>query len=203
MGTEVERLRREVLDLTKSLHTSQTEDAKLAGLQAKVQRAEVDVTQLWGERDAACQDIVKANKDDPFVENAHISEDYDSSDSDEDSSNLPPKKKSRVSKKAEEDVEEKVDSEQEQEKEVKEEKKNEHEKKVEGEEGDKDNEQRKEDVDESEAKESPYDLDNRDDVQNNMEGNPRFEDSTQDMEDVDTILNSTRNNSLEMFNFQK
>lgn len=35
------------------------------------------------------------------------------------------------------------------------------------------------------------------------EGNSRSEDSTQDMEDVDTILNATRNNSLEMFNFQK
>ncbi|XP_057870753.1 uncharacterized protein LOC131077306 [Cryptomeria japonica] len=85
------------------------------------------------------KDKVKANKDDPFLENAHISEDYDSYDSDEDSSNLPPKNKSKVSKKEEEDIEDKVDSEQEQEKEVEEEAKNEQEKEVEGEEGDKDN----------------------------------------------------------------
>ncbi|XP_059068757.1 uncharacterized protein LOC131859204 [Cryptomeria japonica] len=82
----------------------------------------------------------KANKDDFFVENAHISEDYDSSDSDEDSSNLPPKKKSRVSEKAKENIEENVGSEKEQEKEVEEEAENEQEKEVEGEEGDKVNE---------------------------------------------------------------
>ncbi|XP_059077989.1 uncharacterized protein LOC131876572 [Cryptomeria japonica] len=120
----------------------------------------------------------KANKDDPFVENAHISEDYDGSDSDEDSSNLPPKKKSR-------------------EKEVEEEAENEQEKEVEGEEGDKVNEKREEDVEESEAKDNPYVSDNRDDAQHNMEeGNPRSEDFALDMENAYSILNAARNNTL-------
>lgn len=52
------------------------------------------------------------------MENAHISKDYDNFESDEDSTNTPPKKKLRVSKTDEEDTEEMVDSKQEQEKEV-------------------------------------------------------------------------------------
>lgn len=40
------------------------------------------------------------------MENAHISEDYDGSDFDEDSSNLLAKNKLRVSEKAKEDIEE-------------------------------------------------------------------------------------------------
>ncbi|XP_059064683.1 uncharacterized protein LOC131856778 [Cryptomeria japonica] len=65
------------------------------------------------------KDKVKANKDDPLVENAHISEDDDNFESDEDSTNPPPKRKSRLSKKVEEDTEETVDPKQEQEKEEK------------------------------------------------------------------------------------
>ncbi|XP_059067867.1 uncharacterized protein LOC131039471 [Cryptomeria japonica] len=120
-------------------------------------------------RDYKFSGKVKANKDDPFLENAHISKDYDGFDSDEDSSNLPPKKKLRVSENDKEDTEEKVveeevENEQEQEKEVEEEAENEKEKEAEGEDGDKDNEQREEEVEESEVKENPYDSDNRDDV---------------------------------------
>ncbi|XP_059069456.1 uncharacterized protein LOC131859561 [Cryptomeria japonica] len=148
------------------------------------------------------KDKVKANKHDPFVENAHIYEDYDSFESDEDSTNPPPKMKLRVSKKAEDYAEETDDPKQKHEKEMEKEVTHEKEKELEGETGDKDNEQGKEDVDESEEKESPYDTYNRDEVQNNMEErNPRSEDSAQDMEDTDTILNAARNNSLEMFNF--
>lgn len=87
---------------------------------------------------------------------------------------------------------------------MEEEAENEQEKEVEGEEGDKFNEQREEDVEESEVKDKPYVSDNRDDAQHNMEeGNRRSEDSTPDMKNVDSILNATRNNTLEMFNFQK
>lgn len=73
---------------------------------------------------------------------------------------------------------------------------------VEGEEGDRVNEQREEDTEESEAKDNPYVLDNRDDAQHKLEeGNPRSEDSTPYMENVDSILNVARNNTLKIFNF--
>ncbi|XP_057869212.1 uncharacterized protein LOC131076178 [Cryptomeria japonica] len=70
-------------------------------------------------------DKVKANKDYPLVESAHISKDDDSSKFDEDSTNPPPKKKLRVDKKVEEDAEETADPKQEQEKEVEKEAKHE------------------------------------------------------------------------------
>ncbi|XP_059068185.1 uncharacterized protein LOC131858755 [Cryptomeria japonica] len=143
----------------------------------------------------------RANRDDTFVENAHISEGYDGSDSDEDSYNLPLHNKLRVSDEAKEDMKENAGSKQEQGKEVEEEAENEQEKEVEGEEGD---EQRKEDVEELEAKDNPYVSDSRNDVQHNMEeGNPRSVDSTLVMENVNSILNAARNSTLEMFNFQK
>lgn len=140
----------------------------------------------------------RVNKEDPLVENAHISDGHDGSEYDDDSSNIPLHKKGRVGDVDKEDMDVDASSEEERGKatddEVESEKK----------EVAREEEEVQTKVYVEEPDSNPIVSDRRNVAQHTTkEVNPNFVISAQGMETTDSILKAAKNSTVEFFNFQK